>query len=104
MSAHRIADPRVLRGWFVCLLKAGGLEVERQRDGRRTPQSAGISPSLANVFPHYVLHHRWRKRKARGRLIIVRRAEVNGRFRGSYPRQLGHIDKSCVLRRLVLGR
>ncbi|MEO7649488.1 MAG: reverse transcriptase domain-containing protein, partial [Bryobacteraceae bacterium] len=38
-----------------------------------------ISPLLANIFLHYVLdlwiHHHWRKRKARGRVIIVRYAE-----------------------------
>jgi hypothetical protein len=43
-----------------------------------TPQGAGISPLLANIFLHYVLDlwvHQWRKRKARGRVIIVRYAD-----------------------------
>ena len=40
-----------------------------------TPQGSGISPLLANIFMHYVLDlwvHQWRKRNARGRVIIVR--------------------------------
>jgi hypothetical protein len=40
-----------------------------------TPQGSAISPLLANVFLHYVLDlwvHQWRKRRARGRVVIVR--------------------------------
>jgi len=40
-----------------------------------TPQGSGISPLLANIFMHYALDlwvHQWRKRYARGRVIIVR--------------------------------
>jgi len=40
-----------------------------------TPQGAGISPLLANIFMHYALDpwvHQWRKRYTRGRVIIVR--------------------------------
>ena len=46
------------------------------RDDRGTPQ--GISPLLANIFLHYVLDlwvHQWRRRHARGRVIIVRYAD-----------------------------
>ena len=78
MIAHRIADPRVLRlirQW----LKAGVLEGgEWHETVEGTPQGAGISPLLANVFLHYVLDlwvKWWRKRKARGRVIIVRYAD-----------------------------
>jgi group II intron reverse transcriptase/maturase len=78
MLAHRIADPRVLRlirQW----LKAGVLESgEWQEVEQGTPQGAGISPLLANVFLHYVLDlwvHAWRKRVARGRVTIVRFAD-----------------------------
>jgi hypothetical protein len=78
MVAHRIADPRVLRlirQW----LKAGILESgEWQELEQGTPQGAGISPLLANIFLHYVLDlwvHRWRQRIARGRVTIVRFAD-----------------------------
>lgn len=54
MIAHRIADPRVLRlvrQW----LKAGVLESGEWHEVEQgTPQGAGISPLLANVFLHYV--------------------------------------------------
>src|SRR5213592_4218037 len=72
---HRIADRRVVRliqKW----LKAGVLE-----EGRWTastvgaPQGATVSPLLANIYLHYVLDlwvHQWRRRYARGELIIVR--------------------------------
>jgi retron-type reverse transcriptase len=43
-----------------------------------TPQGAGISPLLANIFLHYVLDlwvHQWRKRPAHGRVVIVRYAD-----------------------------
>jgi len=76
--AHRIADPRILRlirGW----LKAGVVEDKEWTETTRgTPQGAGISPLLGNVFLHYVLDlwvHQWRKRNARGRVSIVRFAD-----------------------------
>jgi group II intron reverse transcriptase/maturase len=71
MVAHRIADRRILRlirGW----LRAGVMEGHRWSE---TVQGSGISPLLANIFMHYVLDlwvHQWRKRNARGRVIIVR--------------------------------
>jgi group II intron reverse transcriptase/maturase len=75
---HRIADRRVLRlirKW----LKAGVIE-----DGiwsqtvEGTPQGASVSPLLANVYLHYVFDlwaDRWRGRRARGDVIIVRFAD-----------------------------
>src|SRR6266699_2132033 len=75
---HRIADKRVLRlvdRW----LAAGVIE-----DGTWTacdqgsPQGASASPLLANVYLHYVLDlwaDWWRKRHARGDVIIVRFAD-----------------------------
>jgi len=75
---RRIGDRRVLRlirKW----LKVGVLE-----DGVRTPaamgtpQGAVISPMLANVYLHYVLDlwvQEWRRRHARGEVIIVRYAD-----------------------------
>jgi group II intron reverse transcriptase/maturase len=78
MLAHRIADPRVLRlvrQW----LEAGVLESDEWYETERgTPQGAGISPLLANVFLHYALDlwvHQWRQRHARGRVVIVRYAD-----------------------------
>jgi group II intron reverse transcriptase/maturase len=78
MVAHRIADPRVLRlmrQW----LEAGVLESgEWHETDRGTPQGAGISPLLANIFLHYVLDlwvHQWRRRHAHGRIVIVRYAD-----------------------------
>jgi RNA-directed DNA polymerase len=78
MLAHRITDPRVLRliqQW----LAAGVLESgEWHEVDRGTPQGAGISPLLANIFLHYVLDlwvHQWRRRHAHGRVVIVRYAD-----------------------------
>lgn len=78
MVAHRIADPRILR-LIALWLRAGVLEsnVWHETD-RGTPQGAGISPLLANIFLHYVLDlwvHQWRRRHARGRIVIVRYAD-----------------------------
>lgn len=78
MIAHRIADPRIhrlIRRW----LRAGVLEsgVWYETD-RGTPQGAGISPLLANIFLHYILDlwvHQWRRRHARGRVVMVRYAD-----------------------------
>ncbi len=74
----RIADRRILRlirGW----LRAGVFEgKEWKQTTRGTPQGAGISPLLANIFLHYVLDcwvHQWRRRNARGRVSIVRYAD-----------------------------
>ena len=75
---HRIADQRILR-IIERILKAGTVE-----DGCRfktvvgTPQGAVISPSLGNIYLHYVLDlwaHHWRKTKARGEVYLVRYAD-----------------------------
>ena len=75
---HRIADRRMLR-----LLKKwlrAGVSEEGEWSPTRvgTPQGAVISPLLANVFLHYVLDlwiEAWRKRYAKGEVIIVRYAD-----------------------------
>lgn len=75
---HRIGDPRVVRliqKW----LKAGVLEdgIKTWQDAG-TPQGATISPLLANVYAHYVIDlwvERWRKKEARGQVVIVRYAD-----------------------------
>ncbi len=75
---HRIGDRRIVRliqKW----LKAGVLE-----DGAVTVSETGtgqgsvISPLLANVYLHYVFDlwaKRWRRREARGDMIVVRYAD-----------------------------
>jgi RNA-directed DNA polymerase len=78
MVAHRVADPRILglvRGWLGAGVLDGKVWSETVEG---TPQGAGISPLLANVFLHYVLDvwvHQWRKRHAHGRVIVVRYAD-----------------------------
>jgi group II intron reverse transcriptase/maturase len=75
---HRIGDPRIIRliqKW----LKAGVLEdgVVTVRD-KGTGQGSVISPLLANVYLHYVVDlwaDRWRRREAKGDMIIVRYAD-----------------------------
>ena len=75
---HRIADERVLRligKW----LAAGVIEDGKLSEAEQgTPQGASVSPLLANVYLHYVLDlwaDWWRKRHARGDMIIVRFAD-----------------------------
>jgi len=75
---HRIGDERVVRliqKW----LSAGVMEQgEWSRSESGTPQGAAISPLLANVYLYHVLDkwvHAWRRREARGEVIIVRYAD-----------------------------
>jgi group II intron reverse transcriptase/maturase len=75
---HRIGDKRIVRliqKW----LKAGVVE-----DGKwfqteeGSPQGSVISPILANLYLHHVLDlwaRAWRKKQARGEMIIVRYAD-----------------------------
>lgn len=96
---HRIGDRRVIRlirKW----LKAGVLEdgkVETAEVG--TPQGAVISPLLANIYLHYVFDlwaERWRRREARGDVIIVRYADdivVGFQHRHEAERFLGELTR-----------
>ena len=75
---HRIGDRRInrlIRKW----LKAGVMEDgELVSTVTGTPQGAVASPLLANIYLHYVFDlwaDRWRKRYARGQVIIVRYAD-----------------------------
>lgn len=75
---HRVADKRVLRliqKWLNAgVIEDGGWSASQ--DG--TPQGATVSPLLANVYLHYVFDlwaRQWRKRHARGDMVIVRYAD-----------------------------
>ncbi|MGH3576967.1 MAG: group II intron reverse transcriptase/maturase [Mycobacterium sp.] len=75
---HRIADERVLRlidKWLAAGVIEDGQWTESDKG---SPQGASVSPLLANVYLHYVLDlwaDWWRKRHARGDVIIVRFAD-----------------------------
>jgi len=75
---HRIADRRILRlirKWLTAGVSEDG---QWSKTTVGTPRGSVISPILANVFPHYVLDlwaNQWRKRHARGSVIIVRYAD-----------------------------
>lgn len=75
---HRIGDKRIVRliqKW----LKAGVLEEGSWTPSEEgTPQGGLISPVLANIYLHYAFDlwvHQWRKRNARGEVILVRYAD-----------------------------
>jgi RNA-directed DNA polymerase len=75
---HRIADRRLLRlirKW----LKAGVIEDgEWSETPEGAAQGASVSPLLSNVYLHYVFDlwaDRWRRRHARGDVVIVRFAD-----------------------------
>jgi RNA-directed DNA polymerase len=75
---HRVADPRILRliqKW----LKAGVSEEGQWSESKiGTPQGAVISPLLANIYLHYAFDvwvQVWRKKVARGDVIVVRYAD-----------------------------
>jgi len=75
---HRIADRRVVRliqKW----LNAGVLEDgKRLRVEEGTPQGGSASPLLANLYLHHVFDlwvQAWRKKRARGEIIVVRFAD-----------------------------
>jgi RNA-directed DNA polymerase len=75
---HRIGDKRVVRliqKW----LKAGVVEDRRWfQTEEGSPQGSVISPILANLYLHHVLDlwaKAWRKKQARGEMIIVRYAD-----------------------------
>jgi group II intron reverse transcriptase/maturase len=75
---HRIADPRMLRLLKKWLRAGVSEDGEWSATKVGTPQGAVISPLFANVFLHYVLDlwiEDWRKRQAKGEVIIVRYAD-----------------------------
>jgi group II intron reverse transcriptase/maturase len=78
MVAHRIADPRILRlirQWLEVGVLENGVYAETVEG---TPQGAGISPLLANIFLHYALDlwvRQWMRRAATGQMRLVRYAD-----------------------------
>jgi len=117
---HRVADPRILRliqKW----LNAGVMEDGKWSETKTgSPQGAVISPTLANIYLHYVFDlwvEVWRKKYAQGDVVVVRYADdiILGfqlqteadRFLESFRERLGkfglelHPDKT---RRIEFGR
>ena len=96
---HRIADQRIVRliqKW----LKAGVMEDGRWFETEEgTPQGSVISPILANLYLHYVLDvwaKAWRKKVARGDMIIVRYADdavLGFQYREDAERFLGQLQE-----------
>jgi len=75
---HRIGDRRIVR-MIQKWLKAGVMEQGRLDETKEgTPQGAVISPTLANLYLHYVLDlwvNQWRRKEATGDVIMVRYAD-----------------------------
>ena len=76
---RRIGDRRVIR-LIVKWLKAGVMvDGQWQDTPQGTPQGAIVSPTLTNIYLHYVLdlwfHRKWRPERADGDAIIVRYAD-----------------------------
>jgi len=117
---HRVADPRILRliqKW----LNAGVMEEGKWSETKTgTPQGSVISPTLANIYLHYVFDlwvDVWRAKCAQGEVVVVRYADdtVLGfqhqaeadRFLENFRERLGkfglelHPDKT---RRIEFGR
>ena len=75
---HRVADRRILRPirkWLKARVSEDGQWSETNVG---TPQGAVVSPLIANVYLHYVLDlwaDAWRRRVAKGDVIIVRYAD-----------------------------
>jgi group II intron reverse transcriptase/maturase len=75
---HRVADPRILRliqKW----LNAGVMEEGKWSEMKTgTPQGSVISPTLANIYLHYVFDlwvDVWRAKCAQGEVVVVRYAD-----------------------------
>jgi RNA-directed DNA polymerase len=75
---YRIGDRRLLRlirKWLKAGVMANGSLLATMKG---TPQGAVVSPVLANVYMHFVFDlwaNQWRKRRARGTVIVVRYAD-----------------------------
>ena len=80
---HRVADRRMIRliqKW----LKAGVVERGQWKNTEvGSPQGSVASPLLANIYLHFVFDlwvDAWRKKYARGEVIVVRYADDNWSF------------------------
>lgn len=75
---HRIGDERLVR-LILKWLRAGVIEDGQWFETKEgTPQGSVISPLLANLYLHHVLDlwvQAWRKKVARGEMIVVRYAD-----------------------------
>jgi group II intron reverse transcriptase/maturase len=75
---HRIGDERLVR-LILKWLRAGVMEDGKWFETKEgTPQGAVVSPVLANLYLHHVLDlwvKAWRKKVARGDVIVVRYAD-----------------------------
>src|SRR5262249_47352370 len=75
---HRVGDRRLV-GLIQKWLKAGVMEQGRWSEAKEgTPHGAGRCPILANLYRHCVRDlwgNQWRRREARGDVIIVRYAD-----------------------------
>jgi RNA-directed DNA polymerase len=75
---HRVGDQRVVR-LIMKWLKAGVMEEGKWIEPEQgTPQGGTISPLLANIYLYYAFDtwaHHWRKRNAKGDVVIVRYAD-----------------------------
>jgi group II intron reverse transcriptase/maturase len=107
---HRIGDRRInrlIRKW----LKAGVMEEgELVPTEAGTPQGAVASPLLANIYLHYVFDlwaDQWRKRHARGQVIIVRYADdivIGFEHEGEARRFVADMRHCCGLSPFTLCR
>lgn len=78
MIEHKVGDRRLVR-LIMKWVKAGVMEEGKWIGSEQgTPQGAVISPLLANIYLYHVFDqwaHGWRKRRARGKVVIVRYAD-----------------------------
>ena len=75
---HRIGDPRIIRLDPEMAKGRHPRRWGRDDQDKGTGQGSVISPLLANVYLHYVFDlwaERWRRREAKGDMIIVRYAD-----------------------------
>jgi RNA-directed DNA polymerase len=74
---HRIGDERLVR-LILKWMRAGVVDRRWFETKEGTPQGAVVSPVLANLYLHYGLDlwvTAWRKKVARGEMIVVRYAD-----------------------------
>jgi group II intron reverse transcriptase/maturase len=106
MIEHRVGDRRIVR-LVMKWVKAGVMEEGKWIGSEEgTPQGAVISPLLANIYLYHAFDqwaHAWRKRWARGEVVIVRYADdfVVG-FQHRDDAERFHADLRTRLKRFAL--